>query len=70
MAKKPKPSENKAKDVETPRLNHQGALQFLDIAVSMSPLTRQQHVQAQQAVQQLDAALVELEQLKKPKPKE
>ncbi len=66
--KKPKPSKNKAKDVETPpRLNYQGALQFLDGAVSMSPLNRQAHVQAQQAIQQLGQALAELERLKKEK---
>ena len=65
---KPKATKNKAKDVETPpQLNYQGALQFLDSAASMSPLNRQQHIQAQQAVQQLSQALAELEQLKKEK---
>lgn len=64
---KPKASENEAKDVETPQLNYQGALQFLDGVASLSPLNRQQHIQVQQAVQQLGRALTELEQLKKEK---
>ena len=68
MEEKPNVTKNKAKDVETPpRLNYQGALQFLDGAVSMSPLNRQAHIQAQAAVQQLGQALIELEQLKKEK---
>lgn len=63
---RPKTSKNLAKDIETkPPLNYQGALQFLDGAVSMSPLNRQAHIQAQQAVQQLGQALTELERLKK-----
>ncbi len=69
MSKKLKAKLNKAKDVETkpmPRQqqNHLQALQFIDQCVAMAPLGRTQHVQAQQALQQLSGALGELERLK------
>jgi hypothetical protein len=67
MDTKPKATKNKAKDVETPKLNYQGVLQFLDSAASQAALNRQGHVQVQAAVKQLGQALVELEQFKKEK---
>lgn len=73
MSKRPKASNNKAENVETPQLptaprqqpNHRQALQFLDSVVAMSPVNRQAHIQAQQAMQQLSGAIAELEKLKK-----
>lgn len=75
MNKRPKirARKNQAKDVETPQLptvpkqqpNHCQALQFLDSIVAMAPVSRQAHIQAQQALQQLSGAIAELERLKK-----
>ena len=76
MSKKPKTkkpkikaNQNKAKQIETrpPQLNYRTALQYLDNIVALAPVSRQGHIQAQQALQQLSGALTELEQLKKPK---
>ena len=78
MSKKPKPSRNKAKDVEKkpvppiaplPRqqTDNQTALQFLDGVIALSPVNRQTHIQAQAALQQIERAIAELEQLKKKK---
>lgn len=68
-AKPPKASENKAKVVETkpPQLNHRLALKYLDEIVSLAPVSRQGHVQAQQALQQLSIGIARLEQLEKEK---
>ena len=71
--KKVKSSRNKAEKIETkldpPRQqpNHLQALKMLDFCVGEAPLSRQQHVQAQQALRQLSGAIGELEQLKKGK---
>lgn len=73
--KKPKASRNKAKDVETkpvppiamPRrqqINNRQALQFLDSIIALAPVSRQNHIQAQQALQQIGRVVSELEQLK------
>lgn len=74
MSKKPKirVAKNKAKNVETPQLpamprqqaNHRQVLQFLDSIVAMAPVSRQAHIQAQGALQQLSGAIAELEKLK------
>lgn len=60
---------NLAKDVETTRLPQQPpdnrtALRFLDSMVALSPISRQQHISAQAAIQQLSMAIGELERLK------
>lgn len=78
MSKKPKATRNKAENIETkpvppiptpPRQppNHRQALQFLDNIVAMAPVSRQAHIQAQQALQQLSEAIGELERLKNEK---
>lgn len=75
---KVKASKNKAKDTEpkskiVPPQRQQPAthlqmLQFIDRCVSMASLSRNDHVQAQQALRQISGALGELEQLKKGTP--
>ena len=73
MSKKVKATKNLAKDVK-PKLakpqnpNHRTALQYLDNIVSLAPISRQGHIQAQQALQQLGGAITELELRKKDKP--
>jgi hypothetical protein len=70
MSKKPKASKNKAKDVVKPprrQPNHQEALNFIDGVVAQSPVSRQTHIAAQQALRQLGGAIAELQQLKKGK---
>jgi len=77
MGKKPriKASQNKAKRIETPQLprkvqqqaNHRQALRFLDNVAALSPVSRQTHIQAQQALQQIGAAVDELARLKQTK---
>lgn len=64
-----KASKNKAANIETkpPQLNHRKAIEYLDNIVSLAPVSRQGHIQAQQALQQLSGAIAELEQLKKQK---
>lgn len=70
---KPKASKNKAKDVETPQLptvprqspNYRQTLQFIDSIVAMAPVSRQAHIQVQQALQQISGAIAKLEKLKK-----
>lgn len=66
MNNKPKSGRNLAKNVETrpqPRqqADNKTALQFLDSIISLSPVNRQTHVQAQQALQQIDGALKRLD---------
>ncbi len=71
MAKRPKSKNNKAGNVEkipTPtrmRPNHLQALQFIDGCVASAPLGRNEHIQVQNALQQISSALGELERLKK-----
>lgn len=70
-----KAKKNLAKAVETPQLprriqqqaNHRQALQFLDSIVALSPVSRQAHIQAQQALQQIGGAVDELAKLKEAK---
>lgn len=71
--KRPKSRRNLAKDAETPPImpqprqqaNNQTALQFLDSIIALAPVSRQTHIQAQQALGQIGKALNELETLKK-----
>ena len=73
MSKKVKAKKNLATDVETPQLpviprqqpNYRQALQFIDSIVAMAPVSRQAHIQVQQALQQLSGAISELEKPKK-----
>ena len=73
MNKKPRAKHNQAKHVEKiptpirPRANHLQALKFIDGCVAMAPLGRNDHIQVQNALQQISGALNELEQLKKGK---
>ena len=70
MAKKLKASDNKAKDTEKkiPPIPRQpsnlDAMNLIDGCVSQAPLSRTLHVQAQKALQQISAALGELDRLK------
>lgn len=50
-----KPTKNKAKTIE--KNPNDQALQLIDAFVSIAPLNRQQHIQAQQAIAQIHAAL-------------
>ena len=69
MSKKVKVDKNQAKDVETkptlPKPDYRQALQFIDNVVALSPVNRQAHIQAQQALVQLGNAVTELEILRK-----
>ena len=66
-----KPKDKLAKKVVPPPVaNHFQALQFIDKCVSMAPLSRNDHVQAQQALRQLSGALGELDRMKTDKKKE
>ena len=70
MKPKFKASKNKAKDVQTPQQqppNHQQALQFIDDIVALAPVSRREHIQAQQALRQIGGAIDELAELKKKK---
>jgi len=58
---------NKARNVET-KPNYMADLQFLDNMVALSPVSRQAHVQAQQALRSLSGAVMELDKLKEAKP--
>ena len=58
-----KPTLNTAKAVET-KPNYMADLQFLDNLVSLSPVSRQAHVNAQQALRNLSGAIAELNKLK------
>lgn len=71
-------SQNKAENVETrppppivpsprQRVDNRQAVQFIDSIVALSPVSRQTHIQVQQALQQISGAIGELEQLKKTK---
>lgn len=72
MNKRPKASRNKAKDTGTkpipptmarPRqqINNQQAFEFIDNMIALAPVSRQMHIQAQQAIQQIGGALKRLD---------
>ena len=71
---KVKASKNVAKDVEvkdvevkTQQSSYHRALQLVDGAVALAPLSRIQHIQVQQAIQELNRALDKLDSLKNKK---
>lgn len=67
-----KAKKNLAKAVETPQLprriqqqaNHQQVLRYLDSVVALSPVSRQEHIRVQRAIEQIGGAINELERLK------
>ena len=65
-----KPPQTNFKERQNPKPvppDYRKALEYLDNIASLAPVSRQGHVQAQEASQQLSGAIAELEQLKAPK---
>ena len=67
MSKKPKAHNNRARNVETSQLpprpqqqaSHRQALQFIDAIAALAPVSRQEHVRVQSAIQQMSGAIKE-----------
>lgn len=63
--RKPTAKNNKAVNVETKPPDCQQAISFIDGCVAKAPLTRAQHIQAQQALGLIIRTTREVEQLRK-----